>query len=93
MVKRLEARVCGRVQVVMFRDFTRRFAKKLGLSGFVRNETDGSVWVVAEGEEAALNLLLAKLNRGPIFARVEDVEIEWKSPGGRFKDFVIDYSQ
>ena len=77
----------------MFRDFTRRFAKKLGLSGFVRNETDGSVWVVAEGEEAALNLLLAKLNRGPIFARVEDVEIEWKSPGGRFKDFVIDYSQ
>ncbi len=92
MLKRLEAKVYGRVQMVLFRDFTRRNAKKLGLTGFVRNETDGGVWVVAEGEEAALKILLSKLNRGPMFARVEDVEIEWKSASGAHKDFVIDYS-
>ena len=92
MLRRLEAKIYGRVQMVLFRDFTRRNAKKLGLTGFVRNETDGSVWVVAEGEEEALKQLLAKIHRGPMFARVEDVEIEWKGASGEFQDFVIDYS-
>ncbi|OHA00454.1 MAG: hypothetical protein A3C11_02235 [Candidatus Sungbacteria bacterium RIFCSPHIGHO2_02_FULL_49_12] len=92
MKKRLEAKVYGRVQVVMFRDFTQRNARKLGLTGFARNETDGTVWVVAEGEEEKLKLLLAKLNRGPMFARVEEVEIEWKEPSGKFRDFAIEYA-
>lgn len=91
MKKRLEAKVFGRVQMVLFRDFVRRNAKRLGLVGFVRNETDGSVWVVAEGEEEALGQLLSKLNRGPLFARVDDLEISWPAPTGVFSDFVIEY--
>lgn len=92
MLKRLEVKVYGRVQMVLFRDFTRRNAVKLGLTGFVRNETDGTVWVVAEGERAKLEQLLKKVHQGPLFASVSDVEIEWKDASGDFKDFVIDFS-
>lgn len=92
MTKRLEAKVYGRVQMVLFRDFTRHHAKKLGLTGYVRNENDGGVWVVAEGEEEALKKLLAKIGQGPMFSRVTEVEIGWKEPSGNYKDFVIDFS-
>ena len=92
MKKRLVAKVYGRVQMVLFRDFTRRYARKLGLVGFVRNENDGGVLVVAEGEEAPLKLLLAKIHRGPMFSRVEDLELSWQEAVGKFSDFVIDYS-
>lgn len=91
MTRRLEARVYGRVQMVLFRDFTRRNAIRLGLLGFVRNETDGGVLVVAEGEEQALKQFLSKIGQGPMFARVEDVEIEWKDAKGEFTDFFIAY--
>jgi acylphosphatase len=92
MLKRLEAKVFGRVQMVLFRDFTCRNAKRFGLTGYVRNETDGTVKVVAEGEKEALNKLLAKIHKGPLFASVDDLEIEWKDASSAFKDFVIDYS-
>lgn len=92
MQKRLEARISGRVQMVMFRDFTKRQARRLGLTGFVRNETDGTVLVIAEGEEAELKKLLSKIATGPMFSRVEDLEVGWADPRGTFRDFVIDYS-
>lgn len=91
MKKRLEARVFGRVQMVLFRDFTRRNAKRLGLVGFVKNETEGGVLVVAEGEKDVLGQLLSKIHRGPMFARVSEVELEWKEPTGQFSDFIIVY--
>lgn len=92
MSKRLEVKIYGRVQMVLFRDFTRRNAVKFGLTGFVRNETDGTVWVVAEGERLKLEQLLKKVHQGPLFASVSDVEIEWKDSTGDFNDFVIDFS-
>lgn len=92
MQKRLEVKIYGRVQMVLFRDFTRRNAVRLGLTGFVRNETDGTVWIVAEGERANLEQLLKKVHQGPLFASVSDVEIEWKDASGGFNDFVIDFS-
>ncbi|MBI3627529.1 MAG: acylphosphatase [Candidatus Sungbacteria bacterium] len=91
-MQRLEAKIFGRVQMVLFRDFTRRHALKLGLSGFVRNETDGSVLVVAEGKKEFLDKLLSKIHRGPMFSRVSDVEIEWKEADGKFPTFSIDFS-
>lgn len=92
MLKRLEAKIYGRVQMVLFRDFTRRNAVRLGLTGFVRNETDGTVWVVAEGKREDLEKLLKKVHQGPLFASVSDVEIEWKEATGDFNDFLIDYT-
>src|SRR5689334_9970767 len=77
---RLEARVRGRVQGVGFRAFVWERARGLGLGGYVRNEWDGSVLVVAEGPRARLNTLLAALREGPPGARVSYVEPRWAGP-------------
>lgn len=92
MRKRVECHITGRVQMVMFRDFTTRNARRLGLIGFVKNNPDGSVTAVAEGEEDNLRAFLKKLERGPLLARVDHVETNWKEPFGDFPDFRIVYS-
>ena len=92
MKKRVECRITGRVQMVMFRDFAKRNARRLGLTGFVKNNPDGSVTVVAEGENRDLQILLEKLKQGPILARVDHVEAVWTDARGDFSDFYIVYS-
>ena len=74
MTKHWDIRVSGRVQGVFYRASARAEGERLGLSGFVRNEPDGSVYAEAEGEEAALERFLAWCRRGPPAARVEGVE-------------------
>jgi len=64
----------GRVQGVGFRWFVMREAERLALGGYARNLPDGSVEVVSEGPETALETLEAHLRRGPSHARVDDVE-------------------
>jgi acylphosphatase len=63
----------GRVQGVGFRWFVMREAERLKLSGFAQNLPDGSVEVVSEGPEEALEALEAQLRRGPSHARVDDI--------------------
>jgi len=63
----------GRVQGVGFRYFTRKTAKGLGLSGFVRNLPDGSVEAVAAGTQEALEALEQQLRQGPPASRVDSV--------------------
>jgi acylphosphatase len=65
--------VRGRVQGVGFRWFVMREAQRLKVGGFARNLPDGSVEVVSEGSEAALDALEAKLRQGPSHARVDHV--------------------
>ncbi|MFC1721071.1 acylphosphatase [Patescibacteria group bacterium] len=89
--KRLECKITGRVQLVMFRDFTNRSAQKLGLTGIVKNMPDGSVYVLAEGEEEKLRELIEKLQSGPTFARVDEVKERWSQATGGFKNFSIDF--
>jgi len=66
--------VRGQVQGVGFRWFVGWEAKRLGLGGFVCNLADGTVEVVSQGPEAALDTLEGSLSRGPAGARVEGVE-------------------
>jgi len=91
MKKRLECKIYGRVQMVMFRDFTRRNAVKLALVGTVQNLDDGSVYVVSEGEEKNLRKLLKLLKKGPIFAKVKEVKEYWVEPIGGLSGFNIVY--
>jgi len=91
MQKRLECNITGRVQMVMFRDFTRRKAIGLGITGTVQNLNDGSVQVVAEGEEEKLHELLTLLHKGPTFARVDGLKEDWMEPTREFSDFSITY--
>jgi acylphosphatase len=69
-------RVYGRVQGVSFRVSARAEARRLGLTGFARNESGGSVAIEVEGEEEALDRFVAWCRAGPPAAEVERVEAE-----------------
>jgi len=84
--------VVGRVQGVLFRDFTRRSALRLGIVGTVENSPDGSVLVVAEGEEDVLQQLLLILRKGSTLSRVDKVEVLTKEATHEFQTFEIRYS-
>ena len=66
--------VRGRVQGVGFRWFVEREAQMLGISGWVRNNADGSVEVLAMGTQEQLQSLRSRLQQGPRAARVDNVE-------------------
>ena len=89
MKKRLECEIAGRVQLVMYRDFARRKARPLGLTGTVENLSNGNVYVVAEGDEALLARYLEALKKGPFLARVTGVTEKWLPATGEFNDFNI----
>ena len=76
--KSIEARrfvVRGRVQGVGFRWFVEREAHLLGVAGWVRNSSDGSVEVVAQGTAAQLAGLHGRLREGPRASRVDEVDV------------------
>lgn len=77
--ERVTARVQGRVQGVGYRFFTRSEARRLGLTGWVRNEADGSVSVAAEGPRTDLELLVERLIEGPPGAAVRNVDVHWEA--------------
>ncbi len=88
-MEEIHALVSGRVQMVMFRDFTTRKAKKVGVKGWVQNLPDGTVEIVAQGNREALEKLIAYLNKGSILSRVENVTIEWREPQKFFDSFTL----
>lgn len=88
-LKQVQVVVRGRVQGVYFRASTQREAKRLGLTGWVKNRPDGNVEVLAEGEEEGLKDLIAWANKGPGAARVERVDVRWRGFSGDYADFRI----
>ena len=86
---RLEARVRGRVQGVGFRYFVLSEALRLGLTGWVANEQDGSVTCIAEGPRPDLELLLEAVKEGPAMAIVEHVAEDWLPFTGRWSSFGV----
>ena len=82
-------KIIGRVQGVFFRDSTQRKATGLGLTGSAINLADGSVRVIAQGNEAEINELLNWLQIGPemsVVERVDEVDIE---DDLEFNDFTV----
>lgn len=69
-------RITGRVQGVCFRAWTCDEAKRLGLTGWVRNESDGSVTALIAGPQSAVDTMLSRFWQGPPGASVVDVAIE-----------------
>ena len=68
--------VSGKVQGVYFRASTAKKAKKLDLSGWVKNLTDGRVEILAQGSEQSLDALLQWCDHGPMLAKVNEVKHE-----------------
>jgi acylphosphatase len=86
---RLEAGIRGRVHGVGFRYFVVSRAERLGLTGWVSNEQDGSLRVVAEGPRDDLEALLEALHEGPASALVEYVNEDWLPYTGHWGTFGI----
>lgn len=81
-MKAVQAHVTGRVQGVSFRWYTEEQARRLGVAGWVRNEPDGSVLLHVEGEDDAVEALVAWCRRGPSMAKVADVAVRDAAPSG-----------
>jgi len=79
--------VSGRVQRVGFRWFALEAAEREGITGWVRNTEDRRVEILAEGDAEAMERFERAIRRGPMAARVDDVDVEMVAPTGRFPGF------
>lgn len=85
---RVIARITGTVQGVKYRVTAKREARRHGLTGWVRNEPDGTVLIDVEGDPAAIDAFLAWCAKGPPGARVATVETTITDPAG-YEEFTI----
>ena len=91
MSERMTLRIYGQVQGVNFRYLTCEYARTLGLCGYVKNELDRSVTVVAEGEKKHLQELLHFCYNGIRYAQIEDINIKYGKMRNEFMGFDIIY--
>lgn len=88
-MKQLRITVYGKVQGVGFRQWTREHAQSLGLAGFVKNEANGSVSILAQGDEKSLEKFLKMCYDGPLFAQVTHATPSWEEVKEPFTSFDI----
>ncbi len=79
----------GRVTGVFFRASAQREARRLGITGWVKNRADASVEILAEGDEDAIKEIISWAHHGPSAARVDHVDVRWRSYTGDHADFRI----
>ena len=89
MTRSLHCLVSGQVQGVAYRAFVLDQARKLGLTGWVRNLPGGQVEVMAQGPDEALGKLKGQLRKGPYLARVDTVESDFFEHEATYTDFQI----
>jgi acylphosphatase len=82
-------RVEGRVQGVGFRAFVHHQATTAGLSGWVRNLSDGAVEIQLEGPRAAIETVLPRVRQGPPGSRVDLVKVDWSRVNRQTEGFKI----
>ncbi len=88
-MRRVKILVSGRVQGVYFRVFTQNKAKHFGLKGTVRNLPDGRVEIIAEAEHPVIEKFIKWCHKGPVTARVDNVEIDELPIGEELLGFKI----
>ncbi len=89
--ERVQIVVYGEVHYVGFRFSTIEVARDLSLTGWVRNNPDGTVEIVAEGEKGKLENLVTWAKKGPSLARVERIETRWEKATRKFENFDVEY--
>ncbi len=88
-IQELHAYVDGWVQGVGYRYFVVNTAVSLDLRGYVRNLSDGSVEVLAQGTRPTLERLLTMLQRGPSAAEVNEIRTDWRQPTEHLSGFHV----
>lgn len=88
-MKQVHILVTGFVQGVGYRKFVRHIAREEGLTGWVRNNPDGTVEALAVGDEEALEKLIEACKKGPFLSSVDNVHAEWEEPQEAFEEFSI----
>ena len=83
--------VRGKVQGVWYRDSTRKVATEMGISGIVRNQPDGTVYIEAVGTKEQLNQLVEWCKNGPELARVDEVQVLVQIEVKTYTGFTITY--
>lgn len=81
--------ITGKVQGVRYRDYVQAAAGELGVVGYVRNNPDGTVLVVAQGEPEILKNLVEHLHEGSVLATVDTVSVEWGTAFVTYDDFSV----
>lgn len=81
--------VTGKVQGVAYRAYVQESATELALVGYVRNLSDGTVEVVAQGYPEVLKEFVEYLHEGSLLAQVESVAVDWRSPRKTFSEFSV----
>ncbi|MBX0356297.1 acylphosphatase [Halobacillus sp. Nhm2S1] len=82
--------VHGRVQGVGFRAATKQIAEQIGVTGWVKNQPDGTVLIEAEGEHGKLQKFIKKIDEGPTpFSKVEALDVKNKSEMNNYKKFKV----
>ena len=89
MRKQITLKIHGKVQGVFFRDSSRAQAQELNLFGWAKNASDGTVDILAEGDDKNLIKFIEWCKYGPDHAEVEKVDIKWGKFTGQFDDFSI----
>ncbi len=89
---RAQAVINGRVQGVFFRMETKRAAESFGVFGWVRNQSNGTVEAVFEGDKESVGSILEWCKDGPPLAKVKKVDVKWNDYKGEFNGFEIIYS-
>lgn len=79
--------ITGFVQGVGFRAYVRSKAKKLGITGWVRNLADARVEAVFQGEKENIEKLVSLCKKGPFFSRVNEIVVDWEKAGELFSEF------
>ncbi len=77
-MKQAHVFISGSVQGVGYRQFVKQNARKLGLTGWVRNSEDGGVEAVLQGEEDMITVMIEQCKKGPFMAEVEHCGYEWE---------------
>ena len=88
---KVHANITGRVQMVGFRYFTKQWAEDFYLTGWVRNNRDGSVELEAEGKKTVLESFIKEIRQGPRISNVDDVKLGWLPFKNEFRKFEIRY--
>ncbi|HVF69118.1 MAG TPA: acylphosphatase [Xanthomonadales bacterium] len=81
--------VSGVVQGVGYRYFVRSNARKLGLTGWVRNTTNGKVEAVLRGSQEQIEQMLALCRQGPMLSEVKNIQLEWEEGNEEFESFEV----